>query len=96
VECTATELKQKSGQVLDNAQREPVKILKHGRTYAVLLSAQDYAEFEAYRQGTENPPATEPLAPAEPVAETQPTPTTDAPAPKKQNKLKVSLQEFFS
>jgi prevent-host-death family protein len=44
---TATDAKNKFGQVLEEAQREPVRIQKSGRDVAVLLSA---AEYERLRQ----------------------------------------------
>jgi prevent-host-death family protein len=43
---TATELKQRSGQVLDDAQREPVKVVKHGRIYGAVISKQDLEVLE--------------------------------------------------
>lgn len=43
----AAEAKSRFGEVLDAAQREPVVINKHGRAFAVVLSAEEYARFEA-------------------------------------------------
>jgi prevent-host-death family protein len=43
----AKEAKQSFGQLLDDAQREPVRIQRHGRAVAVVLSA---AEFERLEQ----------------------------------------------
>ncbi len=43
---TATELKQRTGQVLDEAQRTPVKIEKHGRVYGAVISRQDLELLE--------------------------------------------------
>lgn len=42
-EMTATDAKNKFGQVLDMAQAEPVRIQKNGRDVAVVLSAEQYA-----------------------------------------------------
>ena len=39
---TATDAKNKFGQVLEEAQREPVRIQKSGRDVAVLVSAAEY------------------------------------------------------
>ena len=44
---TATELKTKTGQVLDRAKKEPVVVQSHGRNTAVLL---DYEEYELLRR----------------------------------------------
>ena len=42
MEVTATEAKNRLGQMLDHAQREPVFIEKSGRRHGVLLSAAHY------------------------------------------------------
>ena len=42
----ATAAKNRFGELLDTAQREPVIIQKHGRTVAVLLSGRDYEEYQ--------------------------------------------------
>ena len=41
------EAKNRFGELLDAAQREPVTIEKHGRPVAVVVSAEDYEEMEA-------------------------------------------------
>ena len=41
----AATAKNRFGEMLDSAQREPVVIQKHGRTVAVLLSGHDYEEY---------------------------------------------------
>ena len=41
-EMTATDAKNKFGQVLEMAQAEPVRIQKNGRDVAVVLSAEQY------------------------------------------------------
>lgn len=46
----AREAKNRFGELLDTAQREPVTIEKHGRAVAVLLSAQDYEDLEAVKR----------------------------------------------
>jgi prevent-host-death family protein len=43
----ALEAKNRFGELLDAAQREPVTIEKHGRPVAVVVSAEDYAALEA-------------------------------------------------
>jgi prevent-host-death family protein len=42
MEVTATEAKNRLGQMLDHAQREPVVIEKQGRRHSVLISAETY------------------------------------------------------
>lgn len=42
----AVEAKNRFGELLDAAQREPVTIEKHGRAVAVVVSAEDYKELE--------------------------------------------------
>lgn len=46
MKVTATDLKQRTGQVLDDAQREPVRIEKHGRVYGAVISRQDLEVLE--------------------------------------------------
>ena len=43
---TTTDLKQRTGQVLDDAQRGPVIIEKHGRVYGAVISRQDLEILE--------------------------------------------------
>ncbi len=45
----ALEAKNRFGELLDTAQREPVTIEKHGRPVAVVLSSNDYEELERMR-----------------------------------------------
>ena len=47
MEVTATEAKNRFGQMLDEAQRQPVFIGKSGRRHGVLLSAAHYEELLA-------------------------------------------------
>jgi len=42
---SATQAKQKFAALLDAAQREPVRIQRHERDIAVLVSAEDYARM---------------------------------------------------
>lgn len=44
----AREAKNKFGELLDTAQREPVAISKKGRTVAVVLSQQEYSRLQAF------------------------------------------------
>jgi prevent-host-death family protein len=46
---SATEAKQRFAALLDAAQREPVRIQRHERDVAVLLSAQEYEEIRKLR-----------------------------------------------
>jgi prevent-host-death family protein len=39
---SATELKTKTGQCLDTAQKEPVEIEKNGKVVAILIAREDY------------------------------------------------------
>ena len=43
---TATEAKQKFGELLDESQRQPVEINKQGRPFAVILSAHAFEILE--------------------------------------------------
>ena len=45
----ALEAKNRFGELLDTAQREPVTIEKHGRPVAVVLSNSEYRELEELR-----------------------------------------------
>jgi prevent-host-death family protein len=45
----ALEAKNRFGELLDTAQREPVTIEKHGRAVAVMLSAEEYRDLEALK-----------------------------------------------
>ena len=44
---TATELKNRLSETMEQAQREPISILKNGRPYAVLLSQAEYDRYLA-------------------------------------------------
>jgi len=43
----AGDAKNRFGELIDAAQREPIVIQKHGRAVAVVLSADEFARFEA-------------------------------------------------
>lgn len=47
---SATDLKQRTGQVLDDAQRAPVRIEKHGRVYGAVISRQDLEVLEGAKK----------------------------------------------
>ena len=47
MEVTATDAKNRLGQMLEHAQREPVFIGKSGRRHSVLISAQHYEALMA-------------------------------------------------
>ncbi|HEX2792486.1 MAG TPA: type II toxin-antitoxin system Phd/YefM family antitoxin [Candidatus Paceibacterota bacterium] len=42
----AREAKNRFGELLDSAQRSPVRITKNGRQVAVLLSSEEYRRYE--------------------------------------------------
>lgn len=39
---TASEAKTRFGEFLDRGQREPVRVMRHGRAVGVMVSAEDY------------------------------------------------------
>lgn len=45
----ALEAKNRFGELLDTAQREPVTIEKHGRPVAVVVSAEEYDAIQAMK-----------------------------------------------
>ena len=54
MDVTATEAKNRLGQMLDHCQREPVVIAKQGRRHSVLISAAQYdvlLQAQAAQQG---------------------------------------------
>ena len=65
---TATEAKNRFGQLLDQAQRGPVFIEKSGRRHSVLLSVEDYDRLVAAGQPTPSPAQPAPAMPPEAVA----------------------------
>jgi prevent-host-death family protein len=50
MQVTATEAKNRLGQMLEHCQREPVVIEKSGRRHSVLLSAEQYDALLAAQQ----------------------------------------------
>lgn len=46
---SAADAKNRFGELLDAAQREPVRIEKHGRATAVMVSEAEYEEIEALK-----------------------------------------------
>lgn len=46
---TANELKQATGSVMDQAQRQPVVVEKYGRPYAVVMSHVEFQNYEALK-----------------------------------------------
>lgn len=45
---TANEAKTRFGEFLDQAQREPVQVMRHERVVGVMVSAQDYEAMRAF------------------------------------------------
>ncbi len=56
MEVTATEAKNRLGQMLDHCQREPVVIEKSGRRHSVLISAARYDALVAAEAAADDPP----------------------------------------
>ena len=54
-EMTATEAKNKFGQLLELARSEPVRIQKNGRDVAVVLSPEEYRRLRAADAPRVNP-----------------------------------------
>ena len=46
---TANEFKQSTGRAMDQAQRQPITVEKYGRPHVVILSHEDYQEYERLR-----------------------------------------------
>ncbi len=45
---TANEAKTRFGEFIDQAQREPVRVMRHERVVGVMVSAQDYEAMRAF------------------------------------------------
>lgn len=45
---TANEAKTRFGEFIDQAQREPVRVMRHDRVVGVMVSAQDYDAMRAF------------------------------------------------
>ena len=58
---TATEAKNKFGQVLEMAQAEPVRIQKNGRDVAIVLSPEQYGALVAQKDEPKVRPIVETL-----------------------------------
>lgn len=50
---SATEAKNRFGELLEMARKEPVEVQKNGRTVGVMVSPED---FEAYKAAVARPP----------------------------------------
>ena len=48
ITMTANEAKTRFGEFLDQAQREPVRVMRHDRVVGVLVSAQDYEAMRMF------------------------------------------------
>ncbi len=57
MDVTATEAKNRLGQMLEHCQREPVVIEKSGRRHSVLISAARYDELLAASAAANQPPS---------------------------------------
>lgn len=60
-QISATDAKNKFGQVLEMAQAGPVHVQKNGRDVVVVLSAEQYAELKAANSPAKVRPAIEEL-----------------------------------
>ncbi len=58
---TATEAKNKFGQLLEMARKEPVRVQKNGRDVAVVLSPEEFVEYAAFRAQPKVRPVVEKL-----------------------------------
>jgi prevent-host-death family protein len=65
MDVTATEAKNRLGQMLDLCQREPVVIAKSGRRHSVLISAAQYDALVAASRAEVDPRALPPRTPDE-------------------------------
>ncbi len=45
---TANEAKTRFGEFIDDAQRQPVRVMRHDRVVGVMVSAQDYEDMRAF------------------------------------------------
>jgi prevent-host-death family protein len=48
ITMTANDAKTRFGELLDQAQREPVRVMRHNRLAGVVVSAKDYAAMRAF------------------------------------------------
>ncbi len=63
MDVTATEAKNRLGQMLEHCQREPVVIEKSGRRHSVLISAATYDALRAAAAHASGGPEPEPRTP---------------------------------
>ena len=45
---SANEAKTRFGEFIDEAQRQPVRVMRHDRVVGVMVSAQDYEDMRAF------------------------------------------------
>lgn len=45
---TANEARTRFGELLDRVQREPVRVTRHNREVAIMVSSEDYAAMRAF------------------------------------------------
>lgn len=50
IEVTATELKNRAGQVLEQAQREDVIVKRQGRPYVAIIAWEDYKDLKRIKE----------------------------------------------
>lgn len=60
-EMSATDAKNRFGQMLEMAQAEPVRIQKNGRDVAIVLSPEEYGDYLKFKARPAVRPATEEL-----------------------------------
>jgi prevent-host-death family protein len=48
ITMTANDAKTRFGELLDQAQREPVRVMRHNRLAGVVVSAKDYQAMRAF------------------------------------------------
>jgi prevent-host-death family protein len=58
---TATDAKNRFGQMLEMAQKEPVRIQKNGRDVGVVLSPEEYQDYQVTKQSAKVRPAVDAL-----------------------------------
>jgi prevent-host-death family protein len=58
---SATEAKNRFGELLEMARKEPVEVQKNGRTVGAMISAEDYARFREMTSAPKVRPAVDAL-----------------------------------
>jgi prevent-host-death family protein len=61
VEMTATDAKNRFGEVIELARREPVRLQKNGRTAVVVVDAERYDQLVARAEASSSGPLVEKL-----------------------------------